>query len=369
MGHDFNHASPLAHFDNTELLDALSTGVVVLDAHLCVVYANHGTQDLLGFGLNQVRGRPICGLFTQPAELTALLRRSLDFSEVCTGHALDLTPVAPMQGTRPPRVMDATVTPLEGTITGRHLLLELVDARMRQQLSRETEMLTRIDGTRLMARQLAHEIKNPLGGLRGAAQLLERELADDGQREYTKVIIHEADRLSALVDSMLGPTRPPQKVQLNIHELCEHVYRLLRSEAGREVTIERDYDPSLPEGMFDRDELIQGLLNIARNALQAVGGRGRIVLRTRVLANLLINAGRHRLVACVQIEDTGPGVPAELRDTLFMPLVTGKSEGTGLGLTVAQDMAARHGGIVEFESEPGRTIFSMLLPLENAHGP
>lgn len=366
MAHDFSSASPLSHFDPTELIDALSTGVVVLDAQLCVVYANVGTQDLLGFGLNQVRGRPVGNLFAESDVLNQLLRRSLERGEIVSGHELTLTPIAAIRGLRPPVVVDATVTPLEGQITGTHLLLELADARLRQQLLRESELFSRIDGSRLMARQLAHEIKNPLGGLRGAAQLLSRELHDERLREYTAVIMSEADRLRTLVDTMLGSSKPPQKQPLNIHELCEHVYRLLRSEAPDGVAIERDYDPSLPEGLFDRGELIQALLNIARNAMQAVGSPGRVLLRTRVLSNLLINATRHRLVCCLQVEDDGPGVPAELRKTLFLPLVTGKNDGTGLGLTVAQDMVARHRGVIEFESVPGRTVFSLLLPLESA---
>jgi len=367
MAQDFYSASPLSHFDSTELLDALSTGVVVLDSTLCVIYANVGTQDLLGFGLNQVRGRPIGDLFAESQLLTDMLRRARETGETYSVHEILLTPIAAIQGSgqRPPVVVDATVTTLEGQVTGTHLLLELSDARLRTQMTRESELLSRVDSSRLMARQLAHEIKNPLGGLRGAAQLLERELHNGELREYTTVIISEADRLRALVDTMLGPTRPPQLQRFNIHELCEHVYKLLRSEAPTGVAIERDYDPSLPEGWFDRDEMIQALLNIARNAMQSVAGSGRILLRTRPLTNTNIGARRHRLVACVQVEDDGPGVPAELHKTLFMPLVTGKQDGSGLGLTVAQDMVARHRGIIEFESRPGRTVFSLLLPLEN----
>jgi two-component system nitrogen regulation sensor histidine kinase GlnL len=256
------------------------------------------------------------------------------------------------------------VTPLEGQVTGTHLLVEMTDAKSRQRISRENDILSGIDGSRLMVRQLAHEIKNPLGGLRGAAQLLERELQNPAQREYTSVIIGEADRLTALVDSMIGPSRPPQKTSVNIHELCEHVVALLRAEAGTGIVIDRDYDPSLPDGLFDRNQIIQALLNVARNALQALGERGRIVVRTRVQSNISIGSKRHKLVAAVQVEDNGPGVPPELHKTLFYPLVTGRSSGTGLGLAVAQDLVTRHGGIVEFESEPGRTLFTLLLPLE-----
>ena len=364
MNQDFHSASPLEHFNTTELIDALATGVVVLDAQLCVVYANVGVQDLLGIGLNQARGRPFGSMLVNPTQLQALLRRSLDHGETCTAPELALTPAPPHHAERPAVIVDATVTPLEGAITGRHLLLELADARVRSQLTRENELLARVDGRRLMARQLAHEIKNPLGGVRGAAQLLERELPSAELREYTTVILRETDRLRGLVDAMLGSSRPPELQLINIHEICEHVYRLLSSEVLPGVVIERDYDPSIPESPLARDELVQALLNLMRNAMQAVGQRGRIVLRTRTFSNVQVHGTRHRLVACLQVEDDGPGVPDGLRDSLFMPLVTGRSEGTGLGLAVAQDIASRHRGLIEYESRPGRTIFSILLPLE-----
>jgi two-component system nitrogen regulation sensor histidine kinase GlnL len=202
--------------------------------------------------------------------------------------------------------------------------------------------------------------------LRGAAQLLERELHEH-LREYTGVIISEADRLTALVDSMIGPARAPQKTLINVHELCEHVYRLLRSEARAGVLVERDYDPSLPNAEVDANQIIQALLNIARNALLAVGERGRIVIRTRIAANVNIGTLRHKLAASLQVEDNGPGVPPEIADTIFFPLVTGRANGTGLGLAVSQDLVTRHGGLIEFESKPGRTVFTILLPLpENA---
>jgi two-component system nitrogen regulation sensor histidine kinase GlnL len=359
-------SSPLAHFDPGEIIDALSTGLLVLDAQLCVVHASVSAQDLLSLSLRQVRGRHVGELFAQPQPLIELLRRALEEVQVCSEHEFTLTTISSVQAPGDPVVVDLTVTPLDASITGPHLLIELVDARARARIWRETEMLSRVDGNRLMVRQLAHEIRNPLGGLRGAAQLLERELASPELAEYTGVIIREADRLRALVESLLGPPGPPRKQRMNIHEVCEHVYQLLRSEAVAGVSVERDYDPSVPEGRFDRDELVQALLNVARNALQAVGGRGRIMLRTRTLSNHNIGPVRHRLVACLQVEDDGPGVPQELKRTLFMPLVTAKAQGTGLGLAVAQDMVARHGGIIEFDSRPGHTVFTVLLPLEDA---
>ncbi|MCW5569976.1 MAG: PAS domain-containing protein [Steroidobacteraceae bacterium] len=352
--------SPLSHFDSADLLDALATGIVVLDRQLCVVYANVAAQDLLGAGFARARGRPFVDLLADSNGLDAVLRRALERSEAFADRELVFRPTGTV---REPRVVDLTVTPLEGTVTGSHLLLELADATQRQRISREADLLARLDGSRLMIRQLAHEIRNPLGGLRGAAQLLERELADAAQREYTGVIIREADRLTALVDSMSGSARPPQKARTNVHELCEHVYMLLRSEARSAVLLERDYDPSLPDADLDRNQVIQALLNLGRNALQAIGDRGRVVLRSRALSGVTIGAVRHRLVVALQVEDNGPGVPDELRGSLFLPLVTGRANGTGLGLAVAQEIATRHGGIVEFESAPGRTVFTMLLPI------
>jgi len=204
MAAESHGVSPLAHFDPAELLDAQSTGLVVLDAHLCSVYANVGAQDLLGLGLNQVRGHPVSELFAEPEALVALLRLSLERGEPCAGHEIVLTPIAPLQGPRPPVVVDIAVTPLEAQITGPHLLLELTDARLRQRITRENELQSRLDGSRMMVRQLAHEIKNPLGGLRGAAQLLDRELHDGALQEYTAVIINEADRLRTLVDKQIS---------------------------------------------------------------------------------------------------------------------------------------------------------------------
>jgi len=260
------------------------------------------------------------------------------------------------------RTLDVTLTPFEG-VTGRHLLLELADTTQRQRISRENDLLARLDSSRLMVRQLAHEIKNPLGGLRGAAQLLERELPAAALREYTRVIIGEADRLTALVDSMARPSQMPSKARLNVHEICEHVYHLLRAEANPSLAIERDYDPSLPNAYLDRHQMIQALLNVARNALQAQGDKGRIVLRTRARSNVSIGTTVHRLMASVQVEDSGPGVPEHLRTSIFYPLVTGRANGTGLGLAVAQELVTRNGGIIEFESEFGRTVFTLLLPL------
>jgi len=359
------YSSPLSHFEPTELLDTLSTGIVVLDGQLCPIYANVSAQDFMAVSLKQARGRPFADLFFDPRQLLAVLRRSLDRLETCTQHEISLKAMgSPAQ--REPHVIDLIVTPLEGQVTGTHLLVELADATQRQRISRDSDILTGMDGSRLMIRQLAHEVKNPLGGLRGAAQLLDKELADPALREYTAIIITEADRLTALVDSMAGSNGPPTKTQLNVHEMCEHVVRLISAEAPEDVQVDRDYDPSLPPIKLDRNQIIQAMLNLGRNAIQAIGQSGRLILRTRALTSVSIGTRRYRLVASIQFEDTGPGVPEHLRDTLFYPLVTGRAEGTGLGLAVAQDLVSRHDGLIEFTSRPGQTLFTILLPFSTS---
>jgi len=363
-------ASFAALHDPSDLLDALATGVVLLDATGRVMHANVAAQGLLGAGLNQARGRTLAELLVDSAPLQALLQRARERREVFAEGDIALRPIA---SPRDVRSVDATVTPVDDIGGAPRLLLELVDATPRARISRENELRARLEGSRMMTRQLAHEIKNPLGGVRGAAQLLERQLPDPALREYTGVIINEADRLTALVDGMLGPARSPQKSRLNIHEICEHVFRLLQAEARSGITLERDYDPSVPEGDFDRNQLVQALLNLARNALQAVGqdgaDRGRIVLRTRAVANAHIGLARHRLAVRIDVVDDGPGVPPAIRGSLFYPLVTGRSNGTGLGLAVAQEIITRNGGSIEFESEPGRTVFSVTLPLGGSPSP
>src|SRR5688572_25242309 len=347
--------------DPASLLDQLATAILAVDAGAVVRWLNAAAADLLAISPAAARGRRLASLVANGSTLEALIVRSRSSGEPIALRAFELAPVARADSRHQ---VDLSLTPS----TDGGVLVEIADTTQPSRITRDAALLAQQGGSRLMVRKLAHEIKNPLGGLRGAAQLLERQLKDDFMREYTEVIISEADRLAALVHSMLGPARAPNKETLNVHELCEHVYHLMRSEGPPAVLIERDYDPSLPNTALDRHQIVQALLNLGRNALQAVGARGRIVLRTRVLVGQSIGSARHRLVASVQIEDDGPGVPAELRDTLFYPLVTGRQEGTGLGLAVAQELVTRHGGLIEFDSEPGRTQFTILLPIENGHG-
>jgi len=356
----------MATADPGRILDSLSTSVLIVDRTRSLLYLNVSAETLFGVSRNQVRGRPLAELLEDSAVLDAVIDRAATTSRPFSRRELALRPI----NGDGELIVDCTVAPYEESGAPGAVLIEINDATQHQRITRETALLTQIGGSRLMIRQLAHEIKNPLGGLRGAAQLLARQLDDASMREYTTVIISEADRLVTLVDTLLGPGHLPRKKSINIHELLQHVGHLLEADAPPGVAIDRDYDPSLPPLHLDRDLIIQAMLNLGKNAMQAMaqgmnqnkGRGGRLVLRTRALTNVNIGARRHRLVASVQFEDNGPGVPEHLRDTLFYPLVTGRADGTGLGLAVAQDLVSRHDGLIEFESRPGLTIFTILLP-------
>lgn len=349
--------------EGAELLDTLVTGVVVLEQDFTVRYLNAAAQTLLGLSPNQALGRRITDLDRGAAALVPLFERAQQAGEGVVQREL----AWPAPGATD-RIFDCVVTAASVGDYGPCLLMEIEDITQHKRLTRENALLAQLGGSRLMVRQLAHEIKNPLGGLRGAAQLLERELLDPALREYTRIIINEADRLTHLLDSMLGPGRPPAKQPVNVHELLERVYHLLRSEAPATVAIERDYDPSLPALTADPNHIIQAMLNLGRNAIQALSDTGlvapRLTLRTRVAGNVGIGGRRHRLVASIQFEDNGPGVAPELRETIFYPLVSGRADGTGLGLGIAQDLVSRHGGLIEFDSAPGRTLFVIYLPMD-----
>src|SRR5882724_5413084 len=354
------------HIEGTELLDSLVTSVFLLDRNLHVDYLNAAAQTLLGLGPNQALGRSITELTRGAESLLPLFDRARLGGEGIVQRELAWPAPGGVD-----RILDCAVTQVTLGQDSSRLLLEIEDITQHRRLTRENALLAQLGGSRLMVRQLAHEIKNPLGGVRGAAQLLERELLDPALREYTRVIISEADRLTNLLDSMLGPGRPPSKQLMNVHELLERVYHLLRSEAPPGVVIDRDYDPSLPPLTLDPNHIIQAMLNLGRNAIQALAGAAmneapRLILRTRAASNVSVGAHRHRVVTSIQFEDNGPGVLNELRETIFYPLVSGRADGTGLGLGIAQDLVSRHGGLIEFDSAPGRTIFVISLPMDSA---
>ena len=261
------------------------------------------------------------------------------------------------------RWVECRLSPLEGDSEDAALIVEITDVTRRTRINRENALMIQHGAGRQMVRQLAHEIKNPLGGLRGAAQLLGKRLDSDELREYTDVIISEADRLAGLVDTLLGPGGPPSKTSVNIHELIEYVLRLVEPELGENVRVLREYDPGLPNMDLDRDQIVQALLNLIRNAMTALNDRGMLTVRTRADLNFTINETTHPVITTIEIEDDGPGIPLELQDSVFYPLVTSRPDGTGLGLPAAQELLSRHGGMIEFDSRPGRTVFYVRLPI------
>ena len=356
------HSGGGGKFDSNaqHILDSLSSGVVLLDANLLIVGLNPAAENILGISAQRARGEALLRLVDDEPELRDILGRVLQTGD----HYANELRLGPTEVHAEERIVDCRVSPIKCGSAA--LLIEITDVTRRSRISRENALLIQHGAGRQMIRQLAHEIKNPLGGIRGAAQLLERQLADPEQREYTAVVISETDRLAGLVDTLLGPGGPPNKEPVNVHELLEYVVRIIEAEDEKKLTIQRDYDPGLPLIDLDRDQMVQAFLNLVRNAATALEGQGSITLRSRAVMNYTIGDTRHRVVASIEIEDDGPGIPDELQDSVFYPLVTSRPDGTGLGLPAAQELLSRHGGLIEFESRPGRTVFMMRIPLDQS---
>jgi two-component system nitrogen regulation sensor histidine kinase GlnL len=333
-------------------LELLATAVVLLDERFTVIYANPAAENLLEIGARALAGQRFPVLFAEAPELERALAQAVSATwDYATQDA-----IYEPQGRDPLPLACVLARVDHGEAV---LLVELRPIAQQLRMEREERLLDQQIATRELIRNLAHEIKNPLGGLRGSAQLLERELDRPELREYTQVIIQESDRLQALMDRMLAPHRTPKIEALGIHEVLERVRSLVRAEFG--IEIERDYDQSLPDLQADREQLIQAVLNIARNAAQA--GAKRVEFRTRAVRQPTILRQRYRLALDLQVVDNGPGVPDEIRDRIFNPLVSGRQGGTGLGLSLAQTFVQYHQGVIEFDSRPGRTLFRILLPL------
>ena len=346
------------------ILDSQATAILWIGVNQELRYLNPAAETLLALDAHNVLGKLIASCLPAAPEFTAALARASRDYTAFTQRELRLNLAAGRMVT-----VDCTATPVVEHAPPAPLLVELTPLDRHLRISREDALMAQHAANRVLARNLAHEIRNPLGGLRGAAQLLERRLPDDALKEYTRVILSEADRLTKLVDGMLGPVQPSRRVSTNIHELLEHVASLMQAEVPNALELKRDYDPSVPELLLDRDQIIQALLNITRNAREAAGEQGQISFRTRVLRQFTLGAQRHRLVASVDIVDDGPGVPPELLGRIFTPLVSGRPGGTGLGLSIAQELVNRHGGLIECVSVPGDTVFSLILPVEETHEP
>ncbi len=340
------------------VVDNLTTAILLFDSSLRLLDANTAAEAMLESSRRRLRGHKVDQVFLESDYWRSILNWALETKRPFTERDVNLRRIGAGEIT-----VDCTVTPLTDGDEG--LLVELAHVDSQRRISREELLLSQHEAAQLLVRGLAHEIRNPLGGLRGAAQLLERELRAPTLKEYTDVIIGEADRLQSLLDRLLGPRTLPHKKPVNIHQVAERVCKLVQAEAPEGVSFSCDYDPSIPEFDADPDLLIQAMLNIARNAVQAVGREGEICVRTRVQRQANIGPRHHRLAVRMDIVDNGPGIDRDLMEKVFYPMVSGRSGGTGLGLSIAQSLVQQHGGLVQCSSRPGETVMSIVLPLEN----
>jgi two-component system nitrogen regulation sensor histidine kinase GlnL len=347
---------------STTVLDNLASAIVVFDEDLRVCYMNQMAEMLLAVSIKHVLGELPTAWMACHGEAVVDLINAAAVGSPITKRGVVLTT------DRSEVTVDCTVTPVLDEDGTQITIVELQQIDRHLRISREERLINQQALTRDVVRGLAHEIKNPLGGLRGAAQLLEGELDSDELKEYTRVIIQEADRLQELVNRMLGPNRRPNCAPVNIHHVLERVRTLVLAETGERIDIVRDYDPSIPELMADSDQLIQAVLNIVRNAARALGDDGTVTLRTRIQRQLTIGNERYRLAAQIDIIDDGPGIPPEITDTLFFPMVTSGTGGMGLGLSIAQSLINQHKGLIECTSRNGETVFTIFLPLGDGSG-
>ncbi|MEW5786224.1 MAG: nitrogen regulation protein NR(II) [Pseudomonadota bacterium] len=336
-------------------IDILATAVIIADQRRVTRYLNPAAENLLSISAHHALGRPVGMLLGECTELVRALDSALSEGASYTEHDL----VICLNGHT--LVLSATVSPLDDERGA--AVIELHPAAGNVRIARDEQVMAQTQASQALLRQLAHEIRNPLGGIRGAAQLLEGELESTDLREYTQVIIQETNRLQGLLDRLLTPAKRPVIQPVNVHEVLERVRSLLQAEYPR-LRFKTDYDTSLPELAGDPEQLIQAALNIARNAAQALNGDGEITLRSRVARQVTLAMKRWKLAIRLDVIDNGPGIPEDMISKVFFPLVSGREGGSGLGLTLAQSLVQRHEGAIHVESEPGRTCFSIYLPIK-----
>ena len=353
---------PSPPFNRFQSFDLLATLVAVVHGDGSVLFANAALEDALGISRRAIEGSDFLHCFTEPHVLQAALGGAGSNEFATLRYDAWLIRQHPAE-TVPVHVVVAQ------TERADEFVVELLPLEAQTRQDREERLIDQAQANKELIRNLAHEIKNPLGGIRGAAQLLQMEIESRELIEYTQVIVHECDRLQTLVDRLLAPHRKPHVVgDVNIHEVCERVRSLIVAEFPRGLKVVRDYDTSLPEFRGDREQLIQAVLNIAHNACQALTERiaasdAEITLRTRIARQVTFGKQRYRLALELHVIDNGPGVPEAIKDRIFYPLVSGREGGSGLGLTLAQTFVQQHHGLIECDSVPGRTDFKLLIPL------
>lgn len=355
------------------ILDNLATAVLVLDDKLAITYLNPAAEILFETSSKSICQQRFDLLFYEESEdICAELTRALKSGHPFTKREVSLR-CSSLSQSNGHLTVNYTVTVIQEPNQRNCLLLEFQALDRLLKISRDEALLQNQQATKALLRGMAHEVKNPLGGIKGAAQLLYREIDNEAQQEYIRVVIDEADRLRNLVDRMLGPRTIPNIEAVNVHEVLEHIAHIAEADAGEQIGIVRDYDPSIPDIRVDRDQLIQASLNILGNACQALieskQSNPVITIRTRILRQFTIAAKRHRMVVKIDFIDNGPGIPEDIKESLFYPMISGRPQGTGLGLSIAQSIVNQFDGIIECHSEPGETCFSIILPIDLKNNP
>lgn len=342
------------------IIDNISTAVLIVDNKLSILYLNAAGETMLDISARRAVGLSLRHIIKTSDSFFTRLENTFINNHPYSEHELCIHLSAQKEIT-----IDYSVSPIMQPEQDTQLLIEITPIDRHLRIAHEENLLAQHQATRSLIRGMAHEIKNPLGGLRGAAQLLEKELPEASLKEYTDIIIGEADRLRNLVDRMLGPNNLPQPKLINIHEVIERVRQLALVEAGPQINFKRDYDPSLPLILADPDQLIQAILNITRNAILELKDHGNITFKTRPQRHYTIGSHVHRLVLQIQIIDDGSGIPKDLIENIFYPMISGRADGSGIGLSISQGLVNQHEGLIECQSEPGNTVFTILLPYEN----
>jgi len=342
-------------------IEHLACAVLLCDVRGHILYMNPSAEILFGLSAKHIYKMSLDEVFPYADILKLAISQALNSDTPYSEYEFLITTLKHQSFS-----VTCTITPIQSDSIRYILEFQQMDQQLR--IAREERMLIQQQANSELIRNLAHEIRNPLGGLRGAAQLLEHELPDPLLKEYTQVIIKEADRLQSLMDRLLVPHQKPKYEPTNIHEVLERVRSLMLAESPGEIKIQRDYDTSLPDIIGDREKLIQAVLNIARNAVQAMHEkqqRGLIIFKTRAERQIMLAKKRYRMGIKLDIIDNGPGIPPGIRDKIFYPLVSGREGGSGLGLSLAQTYVSQHKGMIECKSEPGQTIFTILLPIKD----
>lgn len=356
-----NQATNTQEIMSELVLGNLSTAILLLDDKLKILFSNQAAESLLQQSAAHLKNRHLIEVIPNGDDLVETITDAVAANTRYTQRKMSLE----LPG-KDDVTADVTITPI---IDVDQILIEFVPMDRYLRIDRDAAINEHHDVTRLMVRGLAHEIKNPLGGIKGSAQLLSKELPSESLQEYTNIIIEETDRLTSLVDRMLGPNTPAQLKPTNIHEVLERVARLLELEAEESLSVLRDYDPSIPDVPIDAEMMVQAILNIARNAMQCLDGTPHpmLTLKTRIDRQFTISGHRHRVILRVDIHDNGPGIPSDIQEHLFYPMISSRPGGTGLGLTFAQSIINQHRGMIEFDSEPADTTFRIYIPLEQVN--